>query len=129
MTAPKEQFFCTKGGVSMKKVIMLSIVLLTSLLAVSPAFAQTTTTGGVSQIESFIQSVIQVMIALAGAVSVGFFVWGGFGYITSSGDPEKLDKSKKTVMYSGIGLAIVLGAFVLSSIVTQLATAAFGTGH
>ena|ERR1035437_55980 len=128
MTAPKEQFFCTKGGVSMKKVIMFSIVLLTSLLAVSPAFAQTTT-GGVSQIQSFIESVIGVMITLAGAVSVGFFIWGGFGYITSSGDPEKLDKSKKTVMYSGIGLAIVLGAFVLSSIVTQLATAAFGTGH
>ena len=112
----------------MKKITTLSIVLLTSLLAVSPAFAQTTT-GGVSQIESFIQSVIQVMIALAGAVSVGFFVWGGFGYITSSGNPEKLDQSKKTILYSAIGLAIVLGAFVLSSIVTQLATAAFGAGH
>jgi predicted small integral membrane protein len=114
----------------MKKVTTLSIILLTSLLAVSPAFAQTTSsTGGVSQIESFIQSVIQVMIALAGAVSVGFFVWGGFGYITSSGNPEKLDQSKKTILYSAIGLAIVLGAFVLSSIVTQLATAAFGAGH
>jgi predicted small integral membrane protein len=128
MTAPKGQFFVRKEVLSMKKAIMLSIVLLTSLLAVSPAFAQTTT-GGVSQIQSFIESVIGVMITLAGAVSVGFFIWGGFGYITSSGDPEKLDKSKKTVMYSGIGLAIVLGAFVLSSIVTQLATAAFGTGH
>ena len=69
------------------------------------------------------------MITLAGAVAVGFFVWGGFGYITSSGNPEKLDQSKKTVLYSGIGLAIVLGAFVLSNIVTQLATAAFGAGH
>ena len=112
----------------MKKAITLSAVLLTSLLSVSPAFAQTTT-GGVSQIQSFIQSVIDVMITLAGAVSVGFFVWGGFGYITSSGNPEKLDQSKKTVLYSGIGLAIVLGAFVLSNIVTQLATAAFGAGH
>ena len=110
----------------MKKAIMLSAVLLTSLIASTPAFAQT---GGVSQIESFIQSVIQVMITLAGAVSVGFFVWGGFGYITSSGNPEKLDQSKKTILYSAIGLAIVLGAFVLSSIVTQLATAAFGAGH
>jgi len=113
----------------MKKAITLSAVLLTSLLAVSPAFAQTASTGGVSQIQSFIQSVIDVMITLAGAISVGFFVWGGFGYITSSGNPEKLDQSKKTVLYSGIGLAIVLGAFVLSNIVTQLATAAFGAGH
>jgi len=113
----------------MKKVITLSAVLLTSLLASTPAFAQTATTGGVSQIQTFIQSVIQVMITLAGLIAVGFFIWGGFGYITSSGNPEKLDQSKKTVIYSAFGLAIVLGAFVLSSIVTQLATAAFGAGH
>jgi len=113
----------------MKKAITLSAVLLTSLIAASPAFAQTTTTGGVSQIQTFIESVIQVMITLAGLISVGFFIWGGFGYITSSGNPEKLDQSKKTVIYSAVGLAIVLGAFVLSSIVTQLATAAFGAGH
>ncbi len=112
----------------MKKAYILPIVFLTSLLSVSPVFAQTTT-GGVSQIQSFIQSVIQVMITLAGLVSVGFFVWGGFGYITSSGNPESLDRSKKTILYSAIGLAIVLGAFVLSNVVTQLATTAFGAGH
>ena len=111
----------------MKKTIMLSAVFLTSFLNVNPVFAQTT--GGITQIQTFIQSIIQVMITLAGLVSVGFFVWGGIGYITSSGDPEKLDKSKSTIFFSAVGLAIVLGAFVLSSIVTQLATSAFGTGH
>lgn len=111
----------------MKKVIVLPAIILTSLLSVSPVFAQTT--GGVSQIQTFIQSIIQVMITLAGLIAVGFFVWGGFGYITSSGNPEKLDQSKKTILYSAVGLAIVLGAFVLSSIVTQLATTAFGAGH
>ena len=112
----------------MKKAIILQAAALTALLAASPAFAQTTS-GGVSQIQSFIQSVIEVMITLAGLVSVGFFVWGGFGYITSSGNPESLDRSKKTILYSALGLAIVLGAFVLSNVVTQLATTAFGAGH
>jgi len=55
----------------------------------------------------------------------GFFVWGGFGYITSSGNPETLDRSKKTILYSAIGLAVVLGAFVLTNIVSDLATGAF----
>lgn len=111
----------------MKKVLLLPAVLLTTLLSASPAFAADP--GGISQVQSFIQSVIQVMITLAGLVSVVFFIWGGFGYITSSGNPESLDKSKKTLFYSGIGLTIVLGAFVLTNIVTQLATTAFGTGH
>lgn len=108
----------------MKKAIFLQSLILTFLMVPSVAFAQTA--GGVSQIQTFIQSVIQVLITLAGLVSVGFFVWGGFGYITSSGNPEALDRSKKTILYSAIGLAIVLGAFVLSNIVTQLATTAFG---
>jgi hypothetical protein len=64
---------------------------------------------------------------LAGLVAAGFFVWGGVGYITSSGNPETLDRSKKTIFYSAIGLAIVLGAFVLTNIVSDLATGAFGT--
>ena len=59
-------------------------------------------------------------------MAAGFFVWGGVGYITSTGNPESLEKSKKTILYSAIGLAVVLGAFVLSNIVTQLATTAFG---
>lgn len=112
----------------MKKAIFLQSLILTSLIVPQVAFAQQAT-GGVSQIQTFIQSVIQVLITLAGLVSVGFFVWGGFGYITSSGNPEALDRSKKTIMYSAIGLAIVLGAFVLSSVVTQLATTAFGGSH
>ncbi len=89
--------------------------------------AATATTGDVTSVEGFIRSVIQVLAGLAGLVASGFFVWGGFAYITSSGNPEHLDRAKKTLQYSGIGLAITLGAFVLSNIVTTLATNAFGS--
>ena len=107
----------------MKKTIVFSSVLLSFLLLSTPALAAST---DVSKIQTFMQSVIQVLVTLAGLISAGFFVWGGIGYITSSGDPEKLDKAKKTIVYSAIGLVIVLGAFVISTIVTQLATGAFG---
>lgn len=110
----------------MKKLITIASVLLTLLTVASPVFAAGT---DVSKIQSFIQEVIQVMVTIAGLVSAGFFVWGGFGYITSSGNPESLDRSKKTIVYSAIGLAVVLGAFVLSNIVTQIATGAFGSGQ
>jgi TRAP-type C4-dicarboxylate transport system permease small subunit len=94
----------------------------------SLAFPVYAASADVTKIQSFIQSVIQVLVTLAGLVSAGFFVWGGIGYITSSGNPESLDRSKKTILYSAIGLAVVLGAFVLSNVVTQLATSSFGTG-
>lgn len=107
----------------MKKLILTKSLLLTSLIYAAPVFAQS---ADVAKVETFIQSVIQVMVTLSGLVAAGFFVWGGFRYITSSGDPESLDKSKKTIFYSAIGLTIVLGAFVLSNIVSQLASSAFG---
>ena len=81
---------------------------------------------GVSNVENFIRSVIQVVAGLAGLVATGFFVAGGFTYITSSGNPEQLDKAKRTITWSAIGLAIVIAAFVLANIVTTLARQAFG---
>ena len=90
----------------------------------NPAFAAS---GDVTQVESFIRNVIKVIAGLAGLVATGFFVAGGFTYITSSGNPEQLDKAKRTLTWSAIGLAIVIAAFVLANIVTTLATQSFGS--
>ncbi len=82
---------------------------------------------GMPQVQSFIESVIKVLAGLAGLVATGFFVWGGFNYIISSGNPEHLSKAKRTIFFSAIGLSITIAAFVISSIVTSLATNAFGS--
>ena len=110
----------------MRKIITSCLFTVAFLLlsGVNPVFADT---ADVSKIQTFIQSVIQILVTLSGLIAAGFFVFGGFGYITSSGNPESLDRSKKTILYSAVGLAIVLGAFVLSNIVSQLAGTAFGT--
>ena len=88
------------------------------------AFADST---GVIQVENFIKSVIQVMAGLAGLVATGFFVVGGYQYLSSSGNPEHLSRAKRTLIYSAAGLSIVLAAFVLTNVVTDLATNAFGS--
>ena len=110
----------------MKKALTVGLFTLTFLVLSSPVYAQS---ADVAKIETFIKSVIQVLVTIAGLVAAGFFVWGGVGYITSSGNPESLDRSKKTILYSAIGLAVVLGAFVLTNIVSDLATTAFGSGQ
>ena len=117
-----------KGNkVGLKKtqyIVALIIAIGLPFILADPAFAQTP--GGVSNVENFIRSVITVLAGLAGLVATGFFVAGGFTYITSSGNPEQLDKAKRTLTWSAIGLAIVIAAFVLANIVTTLATQAFG---
>lgn len=109
-----------------KKIIVTSSLAITALMFASPVIAAS---ADVTKIETFIKSIIQILVTLAGLISAGFFVWGGVGYITSSGNPETLDRSKKTIMYSAIGLAVVLGAFVLTNIISDLATGAFGAAQ
>jgi len=107
--------------------IALLVVLGVPLLLTDTAFAQEATSNSIGQVENFIRSLIKVMAGLAGLVATAFFIVGGFTYITSSGNPEKLEKAKHTLIWSGIGLVIVIAAFVISTIVTDLATSAFGS--
>ena len=89
----------------MKKIIILNSFILTSLIAASPVYAQS---ADVTRIDTFIRSIIQIMVTLAGVTATGFFVWGGFRYITSTGSPEQLEGAKKTILYSALGLTIAL---------------------
>lgn len=107
----------------MKKAFLINSLIVTFFISASPVFAQS---ADVAKVQNFIQNIIQIMVTIAGTVAVGFFVLGGFGYITSSGNPEHLERSKRTIIYSALGLAISLGAFVFSNIVTDLAIQAFG---
>jgi len=68
-----------------KKYITLASLAVTALISASPVYAQS---ADVTKIQTFIKSIIQILVTIAGLVSAGFFVWGGFGYITSSGNPE-----------------------------------------
>lgn len=111
-----------RSSTDIKFVIFFVAVGLPLILAPT-AFAAS---GDITNVENFIRSIIKVVAGLAGLVATGFFVAGGFGYITSSGNPENLDKSKRTLIYAAVGLAITIGAFVLSNIISDVAAKAFG---
>jgi len=100
------------------------LIALTPFTITNRVFADT---AGVSQIQSFLQSVITDIAGLAGVLATGFFVVGGLKYITSSGNPQNLEKAKRTIFFSAAGLAITVAAFVLSNIVSGLAGNAFGS--
>jgi len=107
----------------MRKLLIFKSLLITALVIAPSVYAQSS---DVAKVENFMQNIIQALVTLAGILAALFFVWGGVGYITSSGNPENLEKSKKTIFYSGLGLAISIGAYVLSNVVAQLAQGAFG---
>ena len=104
-------------------ILMVGVVsVITIILSSHTAFAL----DGAAQTESFIKNIVKTLVGIAGGIAVIFIVIGGFKYITSSGHPEKLDNAKKTLLYSGIGLVIVLAAYSIVDFVAGIAKSSFG---
>lgn len=53
-----------------------------------------------------INKVTRIIAIVTGTMSVLFVMIGGFKYITSTGDAQKVNSAKNTIMYALIGLGI-----------------------
>lgn len=63
-------------------------------------------------------AVIDILLRLVGLISVVFVVYGGFNYIMSQGEPDKITSARKTITNSLIGVAI---SIVAASVVAFIA--------
>lgn len=105
-----------------RRFLVLALIMVAGLAFLGqPAYA----IDGAAQTQTFIQNIVKAMVGIAGAVAVIFMVIGGFHYITSSGHPERLDKAKRTLLYSGVGLVIVLAAYSIVDFVAGIAKSSF----
>lgn len=74
-----------------------------------------------------IAPVMITLCALASLASVFFLVHGGIMYMTSSGNPERLDQAKRIIRNALVGLVLVLAAASLTAILTHAYSGAGGT--
>lgn len=63
---------------------------------------------------SFINALIEIIIQIGTPILVLAIVYVGFLFVQASGKPEKLNEAKQALIYTLIGAAIVLGAFLIS---------------
>ena len=103
--------------------LILSVLLPNSI----PLYAQSDISG---QIQSFGQTVygqstpahpatiaaaiIRVALGLLGIVFVILVIYGGFMYMTSSGEADKVKKAKNIILYAVIGLLIIFTAYAIT---------------
>jgi hypothetical protein len=114
---------------AVRSVVLLTAIIGAPLLLTHSALAATATSSSpqVNQLVTFLTNIIEIAATIAGIVASGFFVYGGYVYITSSGNPEHLTRAKHTIIYSFVGLVIVIAAFAISSFVSGQANLAFGS--
>ncbi len=75
---------------------------------------------------AYIMPVVATLCGLASLACVFFIVTGGIQYMTSSGNPEKLENAKKMLKNALIGLALVIAAGTLTLILSHAYTGSNG---
>lgn len=73
--------------------------------------------GNKNSLPAVIQIILNSIITICGIVAVIYVVVGGFQYMTSTGDPGKLQKARNTILYAAIGIIICALAFVIVNFV------------
>jgi type IV secretory pathway VirB2 component (pilin) len=92
------------------------VSLVTSVTLVTPLSllaAELTNPLGTTDIRVIVARVIQAILGVTGSVALLVFIYGGFMYLISAGDPDKVKKGKNALLYGVIGLAIIVGAYML----------------
>jgi TRAP-type C4-dicarboxylate transport system permease small subunit len=71
-----------------------------------------------------IGQIINVALGLLGIIFLILLVYAGFLWMTAAGNTEQLDKAKKILTTSVIGLVIILAAYAISAFVIEELTQA-----
>lgn len=98
--------------------IYLSLILFLVILGlIGPIFVQAQGEGGIIEIpnplraqsiEELIQALTHLIRAIALTVGPIMVVWGGIMIMTAGGSEEKVTKGKKIIMWTVIGVAVVI---------------------
>lgn len=70
---------------------------------------------GETEVPALIKQVITVALSLIGAFTLLMLVWGGFQWLTSAGNPEKVSAGTQTMVWAVIGVMVVLSSYLLLS--------------
>ena len=73
--------------------------------------------GANTTIISFITLLLDTIFPIASLVAVFFLIFAGFLMVTAGGNEEKLSKARQAFLWTVIGVAILLGAKVLSAVI------------
>lgn len=71
--------------------------------------------GGVDTIPQFIEAVINIVLIVGIPILTLAIIYAGFMYVKAQGNPGELEVAHRTLLYTVIGGALLLGAFVIAN--------------
>lgn len=91
---------------------------------INPLGGSASDPAGTTSIPLIIGGAIKVLLGILGTLALGVFVLGGFYWITSAGNAERVKKGMKMMLYAVVGIFVIFAAYgILSAIFTVLEVA------
>ncbi len=108
--------------IPLRQALAAFAAILPTLLLPLPALAAVLTNPlGTTDIREVIARIIQAILGITGAAALLMFIYGGFMWLISRGEPENIKKGKEIIKYATLGLAVIVGAYmIVKTIVTAL---------
>lgn len=95
-----------------------------SLMLITPFMASAALENplGTTDLHELIGRLIRTLLGLSGAAALLMFVWGGFLWLTSRGEPAAVTKGKDTLKWATLGLVVIFTAYILvNAVIDSLA--------
>jgi hypothetical protein len=75
---------------------------------------------GVNSICGLIEAILRAAIAIGVPIAVLFIVFAGFKFILAQGNSTDLDKARRNLAYTLLGIGIFLGAWLFAEVIASV---------
>ena len=74
--------------------------------------------GGTTSLFALLKTIVNdVILPIGGVLAVLAFIYSGFLYVMAQGNETKLATAHKSLLYTSIGTAVLLGSWVLANVI------------
>ncbi len=70
-----------------------------------------------TQVQSLMNDIRNIIFGVCMFIAIVFLIWAGVGFMTASGEPEKIASARSKLMYGLIGVAVAFAAVGLIQLV------------
>lgn len=120
----------------MKRTLIKLVTTVNVLAALVPLFVyaqanngylQNPTNGaGIGSLQDFIAAFLKAVVEISLPILTLFIVYAGFKFVFARGNPGELEKAKMNFLWVILGAILILGAWVLATLISSTATQVLG---
>ncbi|HLD21357.1 MAG TPA: pilin [Patescibacteria group bacterium] len=71
-----------------------------------------------------IRNIIKVFLSILGAIAFFFFVYGGFLFLISAGNQDRIKKGRETLVWATVGLIFIFSSYGIAAAVFKILSGA-----